>query len=225
MRMRDGSEVADQRLGRLREFDERSRSFPVRTMVADRVARSYTWRCDTQLDQGSDGACVGFTMAHEMAARPKVIPADYARGMSIYRQAQKIDPWPGEDYDGTSTLAGVKILQRDGFVDQYRWAFGLADLVLAVGFVGPVALGTWWYEEMFEVRDCGRIHVGGEQAGGHCYLVNGVNVADRTFTIHNSWGPGWGTNGEALISWGDMERLLDEDGEACVPLVRAWGSD
>lgn len=167
--------------------------------------------------------CVGFSMAHEIAARPKELPADYNLAMNIYREAQKIDEWPGENYEGTSVLAGVKMLHRFGYVEQYRWAFGLDDLVLAVGYQGPAVVGSWWYEEMFDPRDCGRIHVGGNQAGGHAYLINGVSVADRTFTIHNSWGAGWGVNGESKISWDDMDMLLEEDGEACIPMVRAWG--
>jgi hypothetical protein len=223
MQLRDGSEVQDARLGRLVQFDERSRQFPIRTAVEAKKPRSYTWRCDVQLDQGPDGACVGFAMAHELNARPKVIPADYTKGMSIYRAAQKIDPWPGENYEGTSTLAGIKILNREGYIEEYRWGFGLMDLILAVGYVGPVAVGTWWYEGMFDPATCGYVHVTGEQAGGHCYLINGVSVKNRTLTIHNSWGAGWGNNGEALISWDDMDQLLDEDGEAVVPLVRAWG--
>jgi hypothetical protein len=223
MQMRDGSEVEDARLGRLIQFDERSRAFGIRSTVEDKKPRSYTWRCDTQLDQGPDGACVGFTMAHELAARPKVVPATYSKGMSIYNAAKKIDPWPGENYEGTSTLAGIKILQSEGYIAEYRWAFGLMDLVLGVGFKGPAAVGTWWYDGMFDPGGCGFVHVSGEQAGGHCYLVNGVSVADRTFTIHNSWGSDWGDNAEAKISWNDMERLLHEDGEAVIPMVRAWG--
>ena len=223
IRLINGTEAGDARLDRLVQFDERSLSFPIRSAVGDKAPRSYTWRCTPRLDQGPDGACVGFSMAHEVAARPKELPADYSLAMNIYREAQKIDPWPGENYEGTSVLAGVKMLKSLGYVEQYRWGFSLNDLVLAVGYQGPAVIGSWWYDEMFEPRDCGRIHVGGQRSGGHAYLVNGVSVADRTFTIHNSWGASWGTNGEVLISWGDMERLLAEDGEACIPMVRSWG--
>ena len=99
----------------------------------------------------------------------------------------------------------------------------LNDLVMAVGYKGPAVLGIPWYEGMFNVMPCGHIHVTGQVAGGHAILCKGVNVKNRTFTLHNSWGPGWGNNGSALISWDEMDRLLHEQGEAVIPVGRSMG--
>jgi len=231
--LKDGSYVQDKRLDRLVDFDERSLSFPVRaTFGADTRPRSYTWRCSIHLDQGAEGACVGFSMAHELAGRPVCVPfsettAKFAREQ-VYWEAQKIDPWPGGAYpgaspfyEGTSVLAGMKILHRLGYIGAYRWAFGLNDLVLAVGFKGPAVLGINWYDGMFDVHPCGHVHTTGQVAGGHAILCKGVNVKNRTFTLHNSWGPEWGNGGDALISWEEMDRLLREQGEAVIPLIRS----
>lgn len=60
---------------------------------------------------------------------------------------------------------------------------------------------------------------------GHCVVALGVSVTRQEFLIANSWGPAWsavrwGTatlKGHAKLSYPAMARLLDEDGEACVP--------
>jgi len=231
MKLRDGSQVQDARLARLIHFDERSRSFPIRKAVAGKKPRGFTWSCSKWLDQGTDGACVGFSMAHELIARPAVVTKGITERFAkenIYWEAQKIDPWDGgsypgasPQYEGTSVLAGIKVLQGLGYVREYRWAFSLEDLVLAVGYCGPAVLGIPWYDGMFDVAPCGFVHVSGKVAGGHAILCNGVSAKERTFTLHNSWGKSWGRNGEARISWDDLGRLLDEDGEAVIPTVRS----
>jgi hypothetical protein len=173
--------------------------------------------------------CVGFSMAHELAARPAEVQgldAKFAREQ-VYWEAQKIDEWAGGAYpgaspfyEGTSVLAGVKVLKKLGYIDEYRWAFGLDDLVMAVGYAGPAVLGIPWYEGMFDMWSCGNVHVHGQVAGGHAILCKGVDVKEQTFTLHNSWGPVWGRGGDAKIAWSDMDRLLHEQGEAVIPMGR-----
>jgi hypothetical protein len=68
----------DRTLDRLVEFDERSRNFSAAVGLETYPFRSYTWACDPVLDQGREGACVGFAWAHELSARPKVIERDNA---------------------------------------------------------------------------------------------------------------------------------------------------
>ena len=64
--LKDGNKTGDIRLDRIKYFDKRSRGYPIRRMVARKKMRSYTWRCNVHLDQGSEGACVGFGVAHEL---------------------------------------------------------------------------------------------------------------------------------------------------------------
>ena len=216
-------------LGRLVNFDERSRNYPIRHLVEAKKPRSYTWRCRAYLDQGSEGACVGYACAHELAARPVEVDVDTALARSIYLDSQRIDPWPGgaypgakPQYEGSSVLAGANILRNRGFVPQYRWAFGLQDLILSVGHLGPAIVGINWYEGMFNTGRDHFVHIDGDVAGGHAILVRGVSVRKQAFVLHNSWGTGWGRYGQAYISWSDMERLLHEDGESVIPLRRAY---
>ena len=212
--------LTPRKFDRLIQFDERSRKFPIRTVVP-KVPRSYTWRVGLNLDQGSEGACVGFAWAHELAARPVVqgnITNDLAR--RVYHEAQKIDEWPGEAYDGTSVLAGAKIVQSFGAMSEYRWAFGLEDLRLAVGHAGPAVLGIDWYEGMWDTDGDGFIHTTGEVVGGHAICCYGVDQKNKFFRLHNSWGENWGIRGACRINFADMEILLAHYGEACIPTKR-----
>lgn len=222
IQLKNGQTATDPRLGRIKEFDEESRKYPVRALIPQAAApRSYSWRCLVNLDQGQDGACVGFSMCHELAARPKEVSnVTYNAGMYVYNKAKTMDQWPGENYEGTSVLAGAKALTADGYFKEYRWAFGLQDLIMAVGHQGPAVIGINWYDSMFYPDAKGVVKVSGNIAGGHAILVNGVNIKKQQFKLHNSWGKEWGIDGECYISFDDMNRLLQEDGEACIPVTR-----
>lgn len=235
----------DPRLGRHPEFDERSREFRIRSLLtAEQLnnPRSYTWACGTYLDQGPNGSCVGFGISHEIIARPKPVLMDYAKAFSIYKRAQQIDQWPGEGYEGTSVLAGMKAATEYGYFKEYRWAGAgsgnaLEDLVIAVGYRGPAVLGTNWYEGMNQSDARDFVRVSGNVLGGHCYLIRGVAcrwlfsvpVAERRFSnidldlsygkIRNSWGSGHST-ADCYITFRDLQRLLREGGEACIPSIR-----
>jgi hypothetical protein len=198
------------------------------------------WQNGAILDQGSEGACVGFGWTAEALAGP--IQVDLKQVQSpgpkepnafayyVYREAQKIDQWPGEDYEGTSVLAGAKIMMRYNVLHQYRWAFGINDVVGALMSQGPVVLGINWYSGMYEAPG-GKLRISGNNVGGHCILAIGYNPSSQTFNgketiiLQNSWGESWGINGIAEITVEDLDRLIKEGGEACVPLIRGFQAD
>lgn len=223
VKLLDGSCIEDPRLDRIPLFDDRSRNFPVTFNLQSKKPRSYTWRCTEWYDQGTEGACVGYALGHELNARPaevKNIPQKWLRE-SVYWEAQKIDPWHGGSYpgaypvyEGTSVLAGVKVLQKKGLFKEYRWAFGINDLILGLGYNGPSVLGINWYSGMFNTNERGFISPTGYLAGGHAILARSVNIKKEYITLRNSWGKEWGVNGDCYISFSDMDRLLKENGEA-----------
>lgn len=225
IQLRDGSTTTDRRLDRLEEFDERSRAFGVSEVLPEGF-KSKTWRLHDRLDQGPDGACVGFGTTHRIAALPISFGgADYNYAFRLYKAAQKLDPWAGEDYEGTSVLAGAKAAQALGHFSEYRWCFNVDDIMRAVAHEGPVVIGIDWLEDMFEPDARGLLSPTGAVAGGHCLIIRGLTLDPRgvrkgvgpVFRVTNSWGKDWGENGEAYIRVEDYERYLMPGADQCVP--------
>lgn len=224
-------------------YDPRSRDYAAIEGIEDKPLRSRHWRCDVYLDQGREGACVGFGWSDELAATPKIVNVDNDFALSIYHRAQQLDDWAGEDYSGTSVLAGAKAVMEHvnslgkRLIGQYRWAFGVEDVLRSVAHHGPVVLGITWYNNMYSPDEDNFIHASGEIAGGHCILLTGAKLVaidtanpltidnvdrDRSHvTLHNSWGQDWGRNSKAKLSLADLYILLeDQKGEACVAMRR-----
>lgn len=224
-------------------YDSRSRGFRAVAGIEEKPLRSGYWSCETVLDQGAEGACVGFGWSAELAAKPKIVAVDNEFARIIYHRAQQLDDYVGENYEGTSVLAGAKAIMEHTnsmgkpLIEEYRWAFGAEDVLRVVAHRGPVVLGINWYSNMYQPDDRHYIHAEGDIVGGHCILLNGTELVeldpskpltmdnlDRDASrviLHNSWGVDWGINGEAMLSVTDLFTLLDEQGgEACIPMRR-----
>jgi hypothetical protein len=215
------------------EHDARSLSYPIREAIGFVKRKPRMWRTGyVRLDQGREGACVGFGWTGELLGWPvpaKLTDADaYAR--SIYRDAQRVDQWPGENYSGTSVLAGAKVVQARGWMGSYRWAFGIDDAIDAIIAEGPVVVGIPWKDSMYRTRPSGLVDISGSVVGGHCVVLTGYTRAtlhaERGYGVldlvrfRNSWGPDYGLNGSGWFRAADLEALLADDGEACVPQER-----
>jgi hypothetical protein len=220
-------------------FDARSKAFPIRAAIPERPKRrTKKWRNGVILDQGREGACVGFGWAAEALSTPVAVdltrlkadaPEDpTAFAQAIYHRAKQIDWWDGEDYEGTSVLAGAKAMQELGLLKEYRWCFNIEDVIDAILVKGPVVLGIYWYESMYEAPN-GILKVNGPIVGGHCITAVGFKLAkdsatgEDTVILQNSWGYSWGEWGLAEIRVSDLAALLRNDGEACVPSKRSYG--
>lgn len=220
-------------------FDERSKDFPIRAAIKERPKRkNKQWRSGEILDQGREGACVGFGWTAEALATPVAvdltkIKADVPRtgnefASNLYHVAKTLDDMAGEDYEGTSVLAGAKAMEQFGLIKEYRWAFGIEDVIDAILTKGPVVLGIYWYEGMYEAPE-GILSVSGKIVGGHCITAVGFKTAassvtgEDTIILQNSWGTDWGINGLAEIRVSELDKLLKNSGEACVPSRRSYG--
>jgi len=223
--------MENRKLDRQVNFDDKSKDYPIRELLSGGRLSNKTWKCEAHLDQGSEGACVGFSWAHELNAVPFKVRVMTSTARTIYYAAQQWDQWEGTDYGGTSVLAGAKVVHSLGHMPEYRWAFGIDDVLKTLSQVGPVVLGINWYEGMFATDVEGFIKPTGELGGGHAILANGVEFRKRSgfwwkdlpepiIRLHNSWGTSWGVNGDAFITASDLAILLNQQGEACVPVKR-----
>lgn len=216
-------------------FDPRSRNYGISTLLGSVADEPRTWTPGVVLDQGSEGACVGFGWTGELLASPRPYPVSplvaNAYALGVYRAAKQIDEWEGDAYSGTSVLAGAKVIANTGAITEYRWAFSIDEVRDAVVAEGPVVIGIPWLSGMYDTRPSGLVDVSGQIVGGHCILITGYHphmrikgegwlARHRVFRWRNSWGPGYGINGSGLIRYDDLAGLLAQQGEACVPVGR-----
>lgn len=219
------------------QFDEKSRAYGVAEVLPTDIRRNKQWKTGPILDQGKEGACVGFGWTAELLSTPVAInlsklpygiPQDPDKlALTVYKQAQLIDEFPGED-GGTSVIAGAKIMKQYGFLKEYRWAFTINDVINGLIHRGPVVLGIEWYSGMYKAPN-GILSVTGKMVGGHCITAVGYRTAktsaipgEETIVLQNSWGNDWGINGLAQIKVTDLAKLLEAGGEACIPFTRSY---
>ncbi len=239
--LKAGAFTMDSRLDRVEEKDLRSRRYAVADIIPAKHyehPRSYTWATKVSLNQGCEGACVGFAWAHELAARPAAvfgIDENFARE-AIYFNAQQLDQYPGGEYpgalpyaEGTSVLGGAKAVQQLGYISEYRWAFDFWDLVASVGYRGPAIFGCSWFSAMRKTDSDGFVKPTGVRRGEHCVALLGIKVVkdraknislkDSFFTFQNSWGEDWGVAGFGKLRFEDV-LMLWSGAETCIPIKR-----
>ena len=193
-----------------RDFAADPRDYQLAAQATIRQRRR--WKDDQWSgDQGQTPACVGFAWAHWLVSSPI---SQFLNPYGIYELAKHLDEWEGTDYDGTSVRAGVKVLRRLGHVAVYKFTVDEAVLRSNLLEIDPVVIGVNWYAGMDEPDRHAIIKPTGRLRGGHAVLV--VGYIPGFYIIKNSWGFDYGTNGHALISDENMQRLLDENGEACL---------
>lgn len=213
------TELIDPRLGRLPEFDVKSLNFPMRELTATRkYPRSREWKIRQRLNQGSKPHCVGYSIAMEIGMQPYYhTVTDYLADL-MYKEAQKIDYWPGEGYAGTSVLAGMETARKLGFYDEYRWALKpdpIRDIVMCLSYIGPIVAGTTWTKDMYNKDASGFIKPTGDPIGGHAYVLSELDWPRRAVYSPNSWG-----DEGFWMKLDDLEKLVYDNGEMAIPLKR-----
>jgi hypothetical protein len=205
-------------LGRSQEHDPRSLSFPAPT---DSSVRSTAWRrYGTVLDQGNVGSCTGNAAAQALNHAPfhqsgtRCLRETDA--LTLYSAATTLDNSPETyppDDTGSSGLAVAKAARAAGLIGGYLHAFDL-DHVLSAAMSGPLIVGSDWLDGMFEPDASGFVHLTGSVAGGHEYVLDGVNLEHQRLRFLNSWSANWGRRGRFFMSFDDFAALLDDGGDA-----------
>lgn len=208
-------------LGRRYAPDARDLRFPMRAVLPAEIAVvSRFYDVGPVLDQGDTPMCVGYASEQFLQSAP-IATLDAQSPQEIYREAQKVDEWPGEDYDGTSVRAAAKVLMGWGRLKSYVWAADARDVRDFLITTGTVIMGTNWYQNMFSPTSTGLLRCTGSLAGGHAYLLVGYDAGRNWFRMVNSWGAGWGQGGQAWIAFRDLDKLIARQGEACAAVEQA----
>lgn len=211
-------------LGRVKNFDDRDYNFtlPRPHTLKGLPVRKYWWPDEKAWDQGATSECVAYSGSRLLVAGP--VTNDAIECNKLYRECKEVDEWPGDEYEGTSVRALMKVLKRRGLIESYHWTWEVNTIVEHLMSVGPLVVGTTWHLDMFMPDKWGYIAPTGPPVGGHAYTIIGVNRGKKhpltghegALRVLNSWGPNWGEDGRAWLSFAHMQRLLDDYGEACV---------
>lgn len=210
-------------LGRIEQPDERDRDYPMEAALPPKVALPVRklWQAGPVQDQGQTSACVGFSWSDWLRCEP-LVTMDGPSGLAIYHQAQLVDDIPGQEpqVHGSTVRAGAKVMQAEGRIARYVWAWDAETVVRWVLTTGPAIVGTAWLEDMFEPDASGLLSVSGAVAGGHAYGIIGADTSTGLVTVLNHWGASWGVQGCAFMKISDLDELLKHGGEGCGAVER-----
>lgn len=171
-------------------------------------------------DQGDTSQCVIYSWLHTIHDGPvthKGVPRPIENPTALYREAQQRDGTPITEVDsGLTCDSGAAILKKHGYIGEYRWAEKLIEVINYLLTAGPMVIGAPWYEAMFTPNAKGYVTLDGGVAGGHQWVMDGINAAMRRIRCKNSWSRAWGLNGFFYITFDQVEQLLDNGAEICV---------
>lgn len=179
------------------------------------------------LNQRDSPHCTAFGSAHWGISDPVNSQWTEDQAHAFYYREKQVDGEPEENVpldqqQGSTVRTAGKVLRELGRVAEYVWIArvdetGIQQTETLVDWLlnhGPVILGTDWYTGMFRPDVSGMVRLTGKIEGGHCYACIGVNLDAQLVECVQSWGDDWGLHGHFFMRLTDVQRLLDDEGEA-----------
>ena len=135
-----------------------------------------------------------------------------------YRETTRNDEFPGEwepTDTGSSGTSASKTAVRRGFAKGFQHSFSFDDTLHMLS-QNPVAIGVWWYSTFDSPNSNGFVSLTptARRRGGHEFVLDELNVEEELVWGQNSWGDSYGVDGRFCFVFDDLERLLNEDGDA-----------
>lgn len=151
----------------------------------------------------------------------------------LYHMAKLYDEWSGEDYEGSSCRGAMKGWHHHGVCHETLWPYrkrftepeegweadsalrplgayyrvnkdSIVDMQAAIQEVHAIYVSATVHEGWF-LKKSDSLPVidmdGSEDTGGHAFALVGYNC--EGFIVQNSWGPGWGYRGFAVLTYAD----------------------
>lgn len=179
-------------------------------------------------DQGRIGDCTMNaaygTIVCDPFGRPGVTYTedDIVHGYALETQlddSQIPGRYPPDDTGSTGAWS-MRVLEKLGLIKTWHHCRTL-HAALRLLNRGPISVGIPWYPAMFTPDAEHTIHAdeSSGEPGGHqvCIVANDTKL--RRVRIRNSWGPGWGDQGHAWLSWSDLDELLKAGGDVVQPVM------
>jgi len=217
---------SDRRLNRHIHHDSRSKLYRFDTTDL-KIESAVHERHIPILDQGQVGSCTANAGIGTLATDPYystllTIPKlpftfDEAGALDLYSDAEQEDgngPYPPND-DGSSGLTIAKVLKAKGLISGMQHTFSLDDCLKALSKT-PVMLGVSWLQKMFSPDADGRLRLGGKVAGGHEIESREIDAVNERVWIDNSWNESFGVKGRAYLTFVDLGKLLDMQGDVTI---------
>lgn len=179
-------------------------------------------------DQGNLGSCTANAALGCLVTAPygrQGVALSEADAVALYELETRMDDSqiPGEyppDDTGSTGAWSMQALMKQGKITNYVHTTS-THMALRMLNDGPISIGVPWYKSMFTLSDDDMIDVNPKTslAGGHQVCIIANDTAEQKVRVRNSWGPDWGDEGHAWLTWEHLDYLLDHGGDVVQPQI------
>lgn len=162
------------------------------------VGGTGSWHSSKQpwLDQGTEGACVGFAITNLLNANPKPGVRGNKEAFDFYHRITVADRYEGDwrtGQSGTSIRDGAKQAKSEGLFSGYAFTADVDVMLKWLMLKGPLYVGVPWYRSMDKIsQGYARIFKDSGIRGWHSISIDGYDLTTGdeykdNLVYPNSW--------------------------------------